>query len=113
MDLCCNERVRSATKKKIGKDPEYLAFLHTLPCVVCEKMGVKQTYRTEAAHVGDRGMSQKCPDKEAIPLCLVHHREGPQSQHVLGKLFWDFHGIDRDGLILSLKQRYFPEDGTA
>lgn len=92
--------MRSATRKRIGKDSAYLEWLHTLGCVCC---GSK---RVEAAHVGDRGMSQKCPDKQAIPLCSAHHRTGPQAHHVLGKGFFEHWKIDRDSLILDLNRQY-------
>jgi hypothetical protein len=29
----------------------------------------------EADHAGARGLSQKCPDNECIPLCALHHRQ--------------------------------------
>ncbi len=91
------------------KDKPYLAFIHLRACLICDDMierrvfvdGIpyRQTSRTEAAHVGNRGLSQKCPDREAIPLCAHHHRTGKDSQHVLGKKFWEFHGFERDAVI--------------
>jgi len=56
----------------------------------------QQLTPTEAAHVGLRGLRQKCSDRETLPLCAEHHRTGPDSHHVLGKRFWEHHGIDRD-----------------
>jgi hypothetical protein len=64
---------------------------------------------SEAAHVGDRGLSQKCPDRQAIPLCKWHHTEGPESHHRLGKQFWATWGIDRDALLAQLQERYEKE----
>ena len=62
--------MRSATRKKTGKDPEYLRWLRTLPCAVRECSHCRGLMRTwdviEAAHVGLRGLSQKCPDREAV-----------------------------------------------
>jgi hypothetical protein len=113
--------VRSATRKKVGKDSGYLEWLHSLPCVVCfvayyrngiwtheidEDQRKRQVSRTEAAHVGDRGLSQKCPDREAIPLCRIHHRISPQSVHGLQKKFWPHWGIDRDKLVVELNRHY-------
>ena len=106
--------MRSATKKRTGKDPAYLAWLHEQPCVLCAyrypgpgpTLSV-QLSRTEAAHVGVRGLSQKSSDRDAIPLCgIEHHREGKYSIHKLGKDFWKFHGIDRDALIAELNAEY-------
>lgn len=106
--------MRSATKKRTGKDPEYLAWLHTLACSVvgcAQRLGPEYFDRgiIEAAHVGRRGLSQKCPDREAIPLCRLHHRTGMSSHHQLGKLFWLFHGLDREQLIEELNRRYEEE----
>jgi len=80
-----------------------------------------QRSKTESAHVGDRGKSQMCPDWEAIPLCGPtdpsdgpvegHHREGPTSQHKLGKKFWEYWQIDRDTLIAVLNSKYEQETG--
>ena len=112
--------MRSATKKKIGKDPEYLEWIRTLPCRCCwsgaYKLGFFQDFvpdddsfqqsKTEPAHVGKRGLSQKCPDREAIPLCIEHHREGRYSAHRIGEIFWWHWGIDRDKLIRELNEAY-------
>ena len=79
---------RSATRRRIGKDPAYLEWIRTRLCLVC-MLETHQLNRfqmgTEAAHVGERGLSQKCPDREAIPLCAVHHRLDRFSAHRMGK----------------------------
>lgn len=95
--------MRSATKRKLGKDPEYLAFIHTLPCTLlcdrCEGL-------VEAHHAGDHGFSQKAPDRTALPLCAWHHRTGAFSAHVLGRRFWGFYKIDRQKLVAELNAQY-------
>jgi len=72
--------------------------------------GLKMTFvekgHTEAAHVGQRGIGQKCSDRETVPLCAWHHRLGPESHHKLGKKFWEHHGIDRATLIRELNALY-------
>jgi Recombination enhancement, RecA-dependent nuclease len=99
--------MRSATRKRIGKDDAYRAFIQGLPCVLCERQHVRQNTRTEAAHVGaTRGMSQKCSDRETIPLCAYHHTEGPASHHRLQKRFWTFHGINREATIRMFNEAY-------
>lgn len=61
------------------RDREYLAFIRKLCCVVCG------SYRlVEAAHFGPHGMGQRASDLDVLPLCLKHHRTGPQSYHTLG-----------------------------
>lgn len=122
--------MRSATRNKTGKDPDYLAFIRDLPCLMClasaEAVRASQfelnfagwlgrsrvqATPTEAAHVGDRGLSQKCPDRETIPLCAQHHREGKDSAHRLGRNFWKHWGLDRDTLIEVLQQKYTAQAG--
>lgn len=75
-------------------------------CVACDAARLYQTCKTEAAHVGRRGIAQKCSDLETIPLCAYHHRLGPDSQHRLGKAFWPTHGLDRAKLIQKLQEEY-------
>lgn len=125
--------MRSASRRRFGKDPAYLEWLHTLPCLCCwgfpggyQPSGTCLVYweyerlngnpsqgtPTEAAHVGLRGLSQKCPDREAIPLCREHHTQDPFSSHRMGKKFWEHYGIDRDALIQSLNRAYKESNGT-
>ncbi len=102
------------------KDREYLDFIRGCFCSVCclrtviygwsgrfpeEKIDGK-IQGIEAAHVGDRGLGQKCSDREAIPLCPTHHRIGTDSHHRLGKKFWEHHGLDRDMLIQQYNAAY-------
>jgi hypothetical protein len=62
----------------------------------------------DVAHVGVRGIGQKCSGWEVIPLCRKHHRRGfPVSHHTLGKRFWKVHNLDRVQSIRVLRERYF------
>lgn len=98
------------------KDREYLGWIASQPCCVptCKSKHLHKWQevagsRTEAAHVGARGLAQKCSDRETIPLCAWHHRTGDHSHHVLGKKFWDEHGLDRDRLIEEFNARFQQE----
>ncbi len=112
--------MRSATRKRTGRDPAYLEWIRTLPCVCCifpwkmYESGVAysnvQKSASEAAHTGERGLSQKAPDREAIPLCKWHHTEGPESHHRLGKAFWAKWWIDRNELIRKMNEEF--DNGT-
>jgi hypothetical protein len=63
---------------------------------------------------GCQGMGQKTSDFSAIPLCAAHHRENPDSYHVLGeKEFSDRHGIDLKDLVLRLQSRFWQQDVSA
>lgn len=63
-----------------------------------------QTSKTEHAHIGERGLSEKSDDIQSLPLCgTAHHREGPYSIHVLQKKFYRYHGIeDKDEIVNAL-----------
>ncbi len=90
------------------KDPAYLAWIRQQPCAVCKGcLG----WCSEAAHVGfessRRGLGQKFPDRESIPLCWVHHREGKSSIHRLGPTkFFEEVGLDRDATIRKYQELY-------
>jgi hypothetical protein len=121
---------RRKPRKGRVRDRKYLEFIRDLPCVVCwprmwrtgdiwtlsraTHRSAMQTFgsRTEAAHVGLRGLGQKCSDRETIPLCANCHRTGPYSHHKLGGRFWAFHGLDRDALIAELNRRYEEENAA-
>ena len=65
---------------KPARNPKYLAWIRTLPCLVCGRaVGV------EAAHTGPHGVGQKSTDTAAIPLCVQRHRTGRGSYHRLGR----------------------------
>jgi hypothetical protein len=98
--------VRSATKKRIGKDRKYLEYIAAHVCICCWKLGIEQLHRTEVAHVGERGLSQKCPDREAIPLCTLHHTEGKHSVHKMGVHFWSFWKLDKAAVIADLVEKF-------
>jgi hypothetical protein len=104
--------MRSATKKRAGKDRAYLEWLHTLSCAAAScysELTSPCSGRITAHHAGDHGFSQKADDRTAIPLCEAHHQTGPDALHVLGKRFWKLHGLDRDELIADLNARYLKE----
>lgn len=94
-------RKYKAPRHNPHRDIVYLAWLRTMPCVVCWTYRIRSLRfaTVEAAHVGERGIGQKCSDREALPLCTHHHRTGPQSHHVLGRKFWEFWHLDRFLLI--------------
>jgi hypothetical protein len=103
-------------------DLDFRRFVRTFACVACFRELLRETdilrwwqlsiiNPTECAHVGRRGLGQKCSDHECLPLCRKHHRTGPTSHHVLGKRFWAYHGLDRVGLIMQLQGIYQRDRG--
>lgn len=102
--------MRSSHKR--SRDPLYLAWITTQQCLVCELQHRPQFGRTYAHHAGHRGLSQRAPDRTAIPLCWRHHDRGSsQSIHTLGKTFWGKFGLERDAVIAELNNRYDQEFG--
>ena len=61
--------------EKVAKDPEYIARLHDMPCVICDAYGEPQNSPTTAHHViHGRGGNLRTPDRMALPLCDGHHQ---------------------------------------
>ncbi len=124
------ERIAAIKDIKPVRDPAYLDWIRTLPCVVCCIRGSfnldqyihecrilglvtgcvfrnKNKQPTEASHHGVRGLRQKASDMGAIPLCsLEHHREGKLSTHKLQKVFFDHYRIDHGELSAVLNAMY-------
>lgn len=109
------ERARWAKVKnqRPEKNPQYLAWIRLRWCWICEHVTGSEagSGHIEAAHTGRRGLRQKAPDREAIPLCIRHHRSGKLSHHVLQKKFWTYYKIDRETIVKSLNQLYEQETG--
>ena len=80
------------------RNPRYLAWIRTLPCLVCgARRGI------EASHTGPHGLGQKSPDASAIPLCARHHRTGKDSYHKLGpRKFAELHALDVQAIVRKL-----------
>lgn len=106
---------RKPTKPRKDANPAYLAWLRERLCAVwLHSMSGKPIHCSgiiEAAHVGQRGLGQKCGDGYAIPLCTHHHRTGRYAQHVIGKRFWVYWGIGREDVIEALHKLYKEETG--
>ena len=56
--------------QKPVRDPLYLRFIKSLPCVACLK-----TWSVDPCHTGPHGIGQKSCDLSCIPLCRRHHRD--------------------------------------
>jgi hypothetical protein len=82
------------------RDEKYLAWIRTLPCVICGDP------RSEAAHLRiasinddkrETGMGEKPSDRWVLPLCRLHHSR----QHSMNEAeFWASYGIDPFALAL-------------
>ena len=80
-----------------ARSPEHLAFVRTLPCLVCGRTP------SDAAHFpGLRGMSQKRSDLETGPLCRIHHAE----QHRIGwPRFIQTYDLDLQEILRELREK--------
>ena len=80
------------------RNPKYLAWIRTQPCLVCGSIRW-----IEAAHTGPHGLGQKSPDTSAVPLCAKHHRTGNDSYHRLGpRKFAEAHNLDLVAIVRRL-----------
>lgn len=54
-----------------GSDPAHLAWIRSQPCCWC---GISTAIEAHHSTVG-RGLSRKSGDREAMPLCWMHHAQ--------------------------------------
>lgn len=60
---------------KAIKDPDYIARVRGLPCIVCESFGEAQNSPTQAHHcIHGRYGTLRTSDRCCIPLCEGHHQ---------------------------------------
>lgn len=88
--------------RKPAKSKGYLAFLHSLPCVVSGAREVQAAHLSFAApryaHYG-RGKGSKAPDRWALPLSAAEHAR----QHNMNEeSYWRSVGINPHVLALTI-----------
>src|SRR4030042_6190793 len=88
-------------KPKTHRDEEYLAYIRTLPCVVCGKIPC------QAHHLSCGGKALKCNDLETAPLCPEHHSELTNNGK---KTFIEKYGIDWKTIRLNCLVGYIGKD---
>jgi hypothetical protein len=75
------------------EEPAYLAYVRTLPCLICRRLGSDPAHlRAAAPQYGKRqcGMGEKPDDCWALPLCRTHHDD----QHRINEMrWWARHGF--------------------
>ncbi len=57
-------------KIKPVRDPKFLAFIRSQPCLICGGKDQVHAHHTETGGIGTKGS-----DHSAVPLCWNHHRE--------------------------------------
>jgi len=69
---------------------QYQGLVKQLPCAVCGAAGPSDAHHV----IHDRFSSRKSSDLDVIPLCKIHHQDGPEAIHN-GKERWrEKHGPD-------------------
>jgi hypothetical protein len=56
-----------------GDSPKHLAWIRTLPCAVCDVLGVDPHHLKRGVDNMPKGMGRTHVDRWAIPLCRKHH----------------------------------------
>ncbi len=81
---------------------QHLAYVASLPCLVCGKQPVTVHHVTASAHGGRISRSHK----RVVPICAEHHliQHGPHdSVEALGHAgFYKRHGVDLLGVAIKL-----------
>ena len=91
-------RFRLKPRPGVVRDRDYLAWLHTQPCIVAS--GCSRWI--EAHHVG-----HPRDDHRAVPLCSRHHRESRDAVHQLGRRAFERQfGISFEAAIIGLNDEY-------
>lgn len=76
------------------KNEKHLAFIRTLPCLICGSPGCDAAHiRFACEKAGKRavGIGEKPDDRWTVPLCRHHHTQQHSKNE---KIFWDEKGID-------------------
>jgi hypothetical protein len=96
-------RRRSYAKRGPARDWKYLAWVRSLPCLVCGRAPA------EAAHTGsDGGLRQKSSDYSCVPLCREHHTMASRSYHAGSRAeFERRHGIDLAVVVENLNAEFW------
>jgi hypothetical protein len=96
-------KVRGKPRFKDGRDPLWIGFIRTLPCILVGHPNATWGCRgrTECCHVKTR--STGGADRgNTFPACGQHHTE----QHTMGILsFQMYYGIDLEGIAKELSDR--------
>lgn len=97
----------------------HLAFLRTLPCVICHREGDVHAAHIRYASVAhgkrETGAGEKPSDRFAVPLCGHHHLwGGKDAQHSRGeKQWWPDQGINDPLVVAALLWLHSGDESNA
>lgn len=97
------------------EEPDYLAWIRQLPCLVCGKPSGEGFDRTQPAHIRFNdarylkitGGGEKSDDRFVLPLCWLHH--AAQTAAGEGPRFWENLGMDPHAMSLALRYLAYPD----
>ena len=118
---CRKSRKSTATGKKLSlrfgkipKNPDFRAFVRTLPCILAGKIGYAPLGtlqvrhicrgRIEASHVGRSAMAMKAADETCLLMRVEAHRTGPFAYHKSNSMFWMVWGGNKKVLVERAQQ---------
>ena len=88
------------------REPAYIAWLHTQPCVVSGQRGDVVVHHPRAIIPEPRAKGRKCSDRFAVSLLARYHINGG-ADSVHGRLgearWWPSHGVDLMAVIARLR----------
>ena len=84
---------------------EHLSKLVEVGCIICRRTGIEDS-KPEIHHIRTGvGAGRKSSHFDALPLCPLHHRLGPDAIHVLGrKAFERRHGVTELELLEEVRE---------
>jgi hypothetical protein len=88
---------RMYSRSKPTRDPLYLRFVKSLPCVAC-----LTRWNVDPCHTGPHGIGQKSCNLSCIPLCRKHHQQFDADP----RGFTDKHRLNVPALIARFNEVY-------
>lgn len=86
--------------------PIYLQFIREQPCIVCARLGMSQTLRTQASHTVSKRRAEGS-DADCIPVCQTHH---PQSTKSANEVLAEA-GISIEAAVAGYQRRFASKHG--
>lgn len=113
--------LRKHPKPETYKNPDYLAWIRTIPCIVCGNTTGVTPHHESGLGIGlvGGGTAKKCSDLAAIPLCCFEKDKNCRDCHGRREskgytTFWLEYGkIYLDEMIVSVNELELIADGIA
>ena len=94
-----------AKQKPTKAEQSHMAKIASMPCILCEALGERQTSKTDVHHLRDgEGMSQRASHWLTIPLCHDTCHQGKAGRHGDQTLYRIAKVSDMDLLALTIEK---------